>query len=128
VNAPRITDHESAKSNLFALFVFLLWRLTSSAFTIDSSTLTLRINLNYIQGVSEFDRQTLIRTGAKTLSLRHNRLKSFTNIKIQGIQIVCFYTFCRLSRKLSIFYSICIKSFMSIFDHRISPERLSVES
>jgi hypothetical protein len=102
------------KSNLFALFVFLLWRPTSSAFTIASSTLTLRINLNDIQAVSEFDRQTLIRTGSKTLSLRHNRLKSFTNIKIQGIQIVCFYTFCRLSRELSIFYSICIKSFMSI--------------
>jgi hypothetical protein len=112
------------KSNLFALFVFLLW---SSAFTIASSTLTLRINLNYIQGVSEFERQTLIRTGSKMFSLRHNRLKSFTNIKIQGIQIVCFYTFCRLSRELSIFYSICIKSFMSIFDHRVSPESLSVE-
>jgi hypothetical protein len=33
-------------TSLFALFVFLLCRLTSGAFTIDSSTPTLRINLN----------------------------------------------------------------------------------
>jgi hypothetical protein len=48
VNAPQITDHGSAvKSNLtFALFAFLLYRLTSGVFTIDSSTPTLRINLN----------------------------------------------------------------------------------
>jgi hypothetical protein len=39
----------------------------------------------------------------------------------------CFYVFCRLSRKLSIFYPICIKSFMPIFDHRIGPESLFVE-
>jgi hypothetical protein len=31
----------------------------------------------------------------------------------------CFYVFCRLSLKLSIFYPICIKSFMPIFDNRI---------
>jgi hypothetical protein len=46
VNA-RIEDHGSADlTSIFALFVFLLCRLTSGAFTIDSSTLTLRINLN----------------------------------------------------------------------------------
>jgi hypothetical protein len=39
----------------------------------------------------------------------------------------CFYVFCRLSPKLSIFYPTCIKSFMPIFDHRISPECLSVD-
>jgi hypothetical protein len=33
-------------NSLFALFVFLLCRLTSGAFTVDSSTPTLRINLN----------------------------------------------------------------------------------
>jgi hypothetical protein len=33
-------------TSLFALFVFLLCRLTSGAFTIDSSTPTLRKNLN----------------------------------------------------------------------------------
>jgi hypothetical protein len=33
-------------TSLFALFVFLLCRLTSGAFTIDFSTTTLRINLN----------------------------------------------------------------------------------
>jgi hypothetical protein len=32
-----------------------------------------------------------------------------------------------LSRKLSVFDPICIKSFMLIFDHRNSPESLSVE-
>jgi hypothetical protein len=46
VNAPRITDHGSAVTSLFALFVFLLCRLTSGTFTIDSSTPTLRRNLN----------------------------------------------------------------------------------
>jgi hypothetical protein len=49
VNAPRITDHGSVFKNLtslFVLFVFLLCRLTSGAFTIDSSTSTLRIDLN----------------------------------------------------------------------------------
>jgi hypothetical protein len=38
VNAPRITDHGSAALNLtslFALFVFLLCRLTRGTFTID---------------------------------------------------------------------------------------------
>jgi hypothetical protein len=30
---------------------------------------------------------------------------------------ICFCVFCRLSRKLSIFYPICIDSFMPIFDH-----------
>jgi hypothetical protein len=48
VNAPQIqiTDH-LFKSNLtFALFVFLLCKLTSGTFTIDSSTPTLRRNLN----------------------------------------------------------------------------------
>jgi hypothetical protein len=51
VNVPQITDHgQLFKSNLtfqlFALFVFLLCRLRSGAVTIDSSTPTLRINLN----------------------------------------------------------------------------------
>jgi hypothetical protein len=45
------------------------------------------------------------------------------NKKIQGIQIVIY----RLSQKLSIFPSICIKSFMPTFNRRISPESLSVE-
>jgi hypothetical protein len=38
-----------------------------------------------------------------------------------------FLRFFLLARKLSIFYSIHIKSFMPIFDHRMSPEILSVE-
>jgi hypothetical protein len=48
VNVPRITDTDHLfKSNLiFSLFVFLLCRLTSGAFTIDSSTPILRINLS----------------------------------------------------------------------------------
>jgi hypothetical protein len=49
VNAPRITDQLS-KSNLTfwgcLCFWFLLCRLTSGAFTIDSSMPTLRRNLN----------------------------------------------------------------------------------
>jgi hypothetical protein len=43
VNAPRITDQ---LFQLFPMFVFLLCRLTSGAFKIDSSTPTLRRNLN----------------------------------------------------------------------------------
>jgi hypothetical protein len=48
VNAPRITERISCLNliSLLALFRFLLCRLTSGAFTIDSSTPTLRINLN----------------------------------------------------------------------------------
>jgi hypothetical protein len=46
VNASRITDNCLNLTTLFALFVFLLCRLTSGAFTIDSSTPTLTINLN----------------------------------------------------------------------------------
>jgi hypothetical protein len=42
----RITDCCSNITSLFALFVFLLCRLTSGAFTIDSSTPTLTGNLN----------------------------------------------------------------------------------
>jgi hypothetical protein len=47
VNASRIRDHGSAVylTSLFRLFVFLLCRLTSGAFTIDSSTATFRINI-----------------------------------------------------------------------------------
>jgi hypothetical protein len=44
VNAPRITDHNL--TSLSALFVFLVYKLTSGAFTINSSTPTVRINLN----------------------------------------------------------------------------------
>jgi hypothetical protein len=40
MNVPRITGLTS----LFALFVFLFWRLTSGAFTIDSSTPTMTEN------------------------------------------------------------------------------------
>jgi hypothetical protein len=51
VKCERTTDYRSRISclnltSLFALFVFLLCRLTRSAFTIDSSTPTLRRNLN----------------------------------------------------------------------------------
>jgi hypothetical protein len=56
VNVPRITDHGSAdrrymdrlyKSNLtFCVVCVLLCKRTSGAFTMDSSTPTLRINLN----------------------------------------------------------------------------------
>jgi ABC-type thiamin/hydroxymethylpyrimidine transport system permease subunit len=49
VNAPRIADQIFGYLNLtslFALFVFLLCRLTSGAFTIESLTPTLRRNLN----------------------------------------------------------------------------------
>jgi hypothetical protein len=45
VDAPRIISSLNLTS-LFALFVFLLYTLTSGAITIDSSTPTLRINLN----------------------------------------------------------------------------------
>jgi hypothetical protein len=41
VNAPRITDHGCLNiTSLLALFVFLLYRGTGGAFTIDSSTPT----------------------------------------------------------------------------------------
>jgi hypothetical protein len=46
VNTPHIKDDGSDVTSLFALFVFLLFRLTCSAFTDDSSTPTLTINLN----------------------------------------------------------------------------------
>jgi hypothetical protein len=96
-----------------------------------------------------------MRMGSKTLSLRDNRLKTtkaigwnlvYTQKKSKIVKISpplfkaqinkkksrdldrnCFYVFCRLSRKLGIFYPICVNSFMFIFDHRISPESLSVE-
>jgi hypothetical protein len=51
VNPPRIIDDGSAMDQLltsnltFCVFVFLLCRRTSGAFTNDSSTPTLRINL-----------------------------------------------------------------------------------
>jgi hypothetical protein len=47
--------------------------------------------------------------------------------KFHPIAFVAGKIFSRLSRKLSIFDPICIKSFMLIFDHRISTESLSVE-
>jgi hypothetical protein len=47
--------------------------------------------------------------------------------KFHQISFVAGRIFSRLSRKLSIFDPICIKSFMLIFDHRIYPESLSVE-
>jgi hypothetical protein len=50
VNPPRIRDQDHIRclnlTLLFALFVFLVCRLTSGAFTIDFSTPTLRIHLN----------------------------------------------------------------------------------
>jgi hypothetical protein len=51
VNCERTTDYGSRISglkltSLIALFVFLLCRVTSGAFTIDSSTPIFRINLN----------------------------------------------------------------------------------
>jgi hypothetical protein len=51
VDCERTTDSRSRISclnltSLYALFVFLLWKLTSGALTIDSLTPTLRINLN----------------------------------------------------------------------------------
>jgi hypothetical protein len=42
----QITDQPLNITSLFALFVFLFCRRTSGAFTIDSSTPTLTINLN----------------------------------------------------------------------------------
>jgi hypothetical protein len=47
--------------------------------------------------------------------------------KFHPIAFVAGKTFSRLPRKLSIFNPICIKRFMIILDHRISPESLSVE-
>jgi hypothetical protein len=47
--------------------------------------------------------------------------------KIRPDSFCCVEIFSRLSRKVSIFDPICIKSFMLIFDHRICPESLSVE-
>jgi hypothetical protein len=50
VNAPPVTHSLRISclnlTSLFALFVFLQYRLTSGAFTIDSSTPTLTGNLN----------------------------------------------------------------------------------
>jgi hypothetical protein len=51
VNAPWITDHHRTRitdqlTSLCASFVFLLCRLTRGASSINSSTPTLRINLN----------------------------------------------------------------------------------
>jgi hypothetical protein len=89
-----------------------------------------------IQGVSEFHRQTF--RANSTIKNKHKTLNTYeaknafnkkrkNNYDLNRLLWLLIQLFSRLSRKLSVFDPICIKSFMLIFDHRISPESLSVE-
>jgi hypothetical protein len=87
VNAPRITDHDQLfKSNLtllFALFAFLLCRRTNDAFTIDSSTPTLRIIFNEHPVVKETrDKKEKNLLTRKTF-IKKNSLKGRTNNELE---------------------------------------------
>jgi hypothetical protein len=50
-----------------------------------------------------------------------------SSINFTRLLLLLVKLFSRLSRKLSVYDTIRIKNVMLIFDHRISPESLSVE-